>query len=116
MATVREHERDRRQLPGRPIWLRVLVYARPYVGLVVLTLGLTLLDLIDPLVEVLAHTGEGREGPRGEALGGWRGDAQPLGFREGRQGGGPRRRCVDGLLVARLVPGPRRPLLVHGPR
>jgi subfamily B ATP-binding cassette protein MsbA len=48
LATVREHERDRRHLPGRPIWLRVLVYARPYVGLVALTMGLTLLvSLLD---------------------------------------------------------------------
>ena len=48
MATVREHERNRRHLPGRPIWLRVLVYARPYVGLVVLAMGLTLLvSLLD---------------------------------------------------------------------
>jgi subfamily B ATP-binding cassette protein MsbA len=43
LATVRDHERDRHHLPGRPIWLRVLVYARPYVGLVVLTMALTLL-------------------------------------------------------------------------
>ena len=48
MATVHQHERNRRHLPGRPIWLRVLVYARPYIGLVVLTLGLTLLvSLLD---------------------------------------------------------------------
>ncbi len=48
MATVREHERNRLHLPGRPIWLRVLVYARPYIGLVALTLGLTLIvSLLD---------------------------------------------------------------------
>ncbi|MBW1686492.1 MAG: ABC transporter ATP-binding protein [Deltaproteobacteria bacterium] len=48
MATVREHERNRLHLPGRPIWLRVLVYARPYIGLVALTLGLTLMvSLLD---------------------------------------------------------------------
>jgi len=48
LATVREHERNRLHLPGRPIWLRVLVYARPYIGLVVLTLGLTLMvSLLD---------------------------------------------------------------------
>jgi subfamily B ATP-binding cassette protein MsbA len=67
LATVREHERDRRYLTGRPIWLRVLVYARPYVGLVVLTMGLTLFVsllefgrayLIKPVLDdvVLPHT------------------------------------------------------------
>ncbi|MGI9592289.1 MAG: ABC transporter ATP-binding protein [Myxococcota bacterium] len=41
MSTVDDHERRGAPASGRPIWLRILAYARPYVSFVALTMLLT---------------------------------------------------------------------------
>jgi ABC-type multidrug transport system fused ATPase/permease subunit len=90
VATLQDHERNRLHHPDKPTWLRVLVYARPYVGPILIAFALSFVAsgadfarayLMKPLLDdvILPH---GPELASSEVQG-WVSDFLPFGAEAG---------------------------------